>query len=149
MGFVLICVILAIVSILQVAPPSPDLLRQYVELAKAANYPALHGSPTNKYIFITDEKNALIAAVTIYPTDGVYILFEDFLLSQKHSLRLRHRATHLLGEQIIAHCTTNGKIPVCAVLSPGAVKILRKLGFEGVEAAWMRRMPDPLPLDEV
>lgn len=132
--------------ILQVAYPSPDVIQQYIDLAKKREYPNLHGSPKGRYIFICTSVGKLVAGVTIYHTDGIYCLFEDFLIADDAPLKLRHAAAMLLGEQIIQHCATNGKIPVCPVTSPGAVRMMRRLGFKGHEVAWMTRDPAPLPL---
>lgn len=144
-------------TILQLAPPSPDLLQQFADLAERLDYPAPLFSRSRECIFIVTPSNpdavasapALVAGVTVHRTDGPYIYFEDFLIHPDFPLTVRSEAAYMLGDEIRRLCAAVGLLPVCPVTVKGAVRILEKLGFEGQQVMLMTRNLIPVPLGPV
>jgi hypothetical protein len=134
-------------SILQLDVSAPEILAQYKELAERLDYPRLLGSPDG-YILVTDIQRGLVAAVTVLPTSGAYIVFEDFMLNPAYSPEVRHQAAEMVAEQIIRICNTAGKLPLCPLTFRTGINILRRFGFTGHDVHIMTRDLSPLPVGE-
>lgn len=134
-------------TILQLDVSAPEILAQYKDLAARLDYPRLFGSPDG-YILVTDVQRQLVAAVTVLPTSGAYIVFEDFMLNPDMPVQLRHQAAEMVAEQIIRISNTSGKVPLCPLTFRGGINILRRMGFYGHDVHIMTRDLEPLPIGE-
>lgn len=131
-------------TILQSVPMTPPVYEQYANLATKLDYPRPWPS-ADGYITICAETGQLVAA-TSYFNAGPYIWFEDFVIAPDLPLRSKHEAAECIAEQIVLICNASGKLPMCPVSSQGAVKILKRYGFDGPTVVMMTR-PFAAPYD--
>lgn len=130
--------------ILRLCPPTKEMMDQYLEAARLRDYIELQGTPDG-YIIVGDQDGRLVAAVSIFPSGGRYVLFEDAVSMPGWHPKVAYRAGEIIIEEILAYCAVRDKIPVCPVTAKSIARVMEKrFGFEAIPSVVLRKKPEPL-----